>query len=112
MPTHASSLSSMSTVSRKNIASKIGEEHGVRGEAVKRVIDCFLDEIINELAKGNRIELRKFGVFSPVCIKARTGRNPRTGEKVETPAKKSAKFKYTGPPLKKETLNERHNETN
>jgi integration host factor subunit beta len=96
----------MSTVSKKNISSKIGEEHGVRGEAAKRVIDCFLDEIINELAKGNRIELRKFGIFSPVCTKARTGRNPRTGEKIEIPAKKSAKFKYTGPPLKKDDPNE------
>ena len=96
----------MSTVSRKNISSKIGEACGVRGEAAKRVIDCFLDEIINELAKGNRIELRKFGVFSPTHVKARKGRNPRTGASVDIPPKKSAKFKYTGPPLKEDACNE------
>jgi hypothetical protein len=52
-----------------------------------------MDEIINELAKGNRLEFRDFGVFEPKSKAQRVARNPRTGEKVEVPEKTTVKFK-------------------
>ena len=52
-----------------------------------------LNEIKNSLKRGERVELRGFGVFSSKIQKARISRNPRTGEKVNTPAKKTIHFK-------------------
>ena len=49
------------------------------------LIDAFLDAVPDALARGDRIELRGFGTFKVRHRKARTGRNPRTGEPVEVP---------------------------
>ena len=49
--------------------------------------------IANQLADGGRVELRGFGAFSTRQREARTGRNPRTGEAVEVPAKSVPFFK-------------------
>jgi len=54
-----------------------------------------LNEIKNSLKRGERVELRGFGVFSSKIQKARISRNPRTGEKVNTPAKKTIHFKMS-----------------
>ncbi|MEY2786299.1 MAG: hypothetical protein RL277_2511, partial [Planctomycetota bacterium] len=53
----------------------------------------FLDEIIEELAKGHRLEFREFGVFEVRSRAARRAQNPRTLEKVAVPAKRVVKFK-------------------
>jgi len=60
---------------------------------VKHIIQAFLDEIINELSKGNRLEFRDFGVFETRTRTARTAQNPKTLEPVEVPAKRTVKFK-------------------
>jgi len=60
---------------------------------VKATIQNFLDEVISELGKGNRLEFRDFGVFEVKERAARTAQNPRTLEKVQVPAKRSVKFK-------------------
>ncbi|MFH0946405.1 MAG: HU family DNA-binding protein, partial [Planctomycetota bacterium] len=57
------------------------------------IIQHFLDEIINELSNGNRLEFRDFGVFEVKFRKARRAQNPRTLEKVHVPPKKVVKFK-------------------
>src|SRR5262249_42263128 len=49
---------------------------------IERVVSAILDEIINAMARGDRVELRGFGVFSIKIRQARTGRNPRTGSTV------------------------------
>lgn len=46
---------------------------------VAKVVDAVLDQIVSALAKGNRVEIRGFGVFSVKRRKARSGRNPKTG---------------------------------
>ena len=51
------------------------------------VIDAFLDAVKDTLARGDHIEIRGFGTFKVRHRKARTGRNPRTGEPVEVPAR-------------------------
>ncbi|MHC4570248.1 MAG: HU family DNA-binding protein [Planctomycetota bacterium] len=53
----------------------------------------FLDEIVSELAKGNRLEFRDFGVFEVREQAARVAQNPKTLEPIEVPAKRRVKFK-------------------
>ena len=60
-----------------------------------------LNEIKNSIKRGERVELRGFGVFSSKIQKARISRNPRTGEKVNTPAKKTIHFKMSKEMFKK-----------
>ena len=54
-----------------------------------------LNEIKNSLKRGDRVELRGFGIFYSKIQKARISRNPRTGEKVNTPTKKTIHFKMS-----------------
>ncbi|GAA5056197.1 MULTISPECIES: integration host factor subunit beta [Erythrobacteraceae] len=65
----------------------------LRPEEVEQVVDIFFEEITQRLAEGGRVELRGFGTFSTRERDARTGRNPRTGETVDVPAKRVPYFK-------------------
>ena len=56
---------------------------------VERIVSAVFDEITDALANGDRVELRGFGAFSVKERDARIGRNPRTGESVEVPAKRA-----------------------
>ena len=58
-----------------------------------KVIKIFFKEIKEALSKEERCEIRGFGSFSTRIQKARISRNPKTGEKVETPQKKTIHFK-------------------
>ena len=60
---------------------------------LEKFLDIFLSEIKNSLKRGERVELRGFGVWSTHLQKARISRNPKTGEKVATPEKKTIHFK-------------------
>ena len=61
---------------------------------LEKFVDIILDEIRHTLKRGERGEIRGFGVFSTNIQKARISRNPKTGEKINTPEKKSIHFKY------------------
>jgi len=65
----------------------------LRADEVEQVVDVFFDEIAHRLAEGGRVELRGFGAFSTRERDGRVGRNPRTGEAVEVPAKRVPYFK-------------------
>ncbi|MFN2099455.1 integration host factor subunit beta [Altererythrobacter sp. MF3-039] len=65
----------------------------LRAEEVEQIVDIFFDEIATRLAEGGRVELRGFGAFSTRQRDARKGRNPRTGEAVDVPAKRVPYFK-------------------
>mgnify|MGYP001234623543 CR=1 FL=1 len=71
----------------------------------KKILEKFTDIILNEikraLRRGDRVELRGFGVFSSKIQKARISRNPKTGEKVNTPEKKTIHFKMSKELFKK-----------
>ena len=69
------------------------ENPDLRPEEVEQVVSIFFDEIGKRLAEGGRVELRGFGAFSTRARAPRTGRNPRTGEAVEVPAKRVPYFK-------------------
>ena len=68
---------------------------------LEKFLNIFLSEIKNSLKRGERVELRGFGVWSTHVQKARTSRNPKTGEKVQTPEKKTIHFKMSKDLFKK-----------
>ena len=72
---------------------------------LKKDLDKFINIILNEIKKSlrrsERVELRGFGVFSINEQKARISRNPKTGEKVHTPEKKTIHFKMSKDLFKK-----------
>ena len=68
---------------------------------LEKFTDIILNEIKRSLKKGDRCELRGFGVFETHIQKARISRNPKTGEKVNTPEKKTIHFKMSKDLFKK-----------
>ena len=68
---------------------------------IKKFLDIVLNEIKHSLYKKERVELRGFGVWSAHTQKARISRNPKTGEKVNTPEKKTIHFKMAKELFKK-----------
>jgi integration host factor subunit beta len=83
----------MPTITKKEVIDRIAENTNNKRGVVKPVIQSFLDEIIDELAKNNRLEFRDFGVFETKMRAARRAQNPKTMEQVQVPAKRSVKFK-------------------
>lgn len=57
------------------------------------IVETIFDSVVRSLRAGDKIEIRGFGSFRTRQRKARMGRNPKTGEKVEVPAKKIPFFK-------------------
>ncbi len=68
---------------------------------LEKFMNIILSEIKRALKRGDRVELRSFGVFSTKLQKARISRNPKTGEKVNTPEKKTINFKMSKDLFKK-----------
>ena len=62
---------------------------------LEKFVNIILSEIKNSLKRGERVELRGFGIFHTNIQKARISRNPKTGEKVNTPQKKTIHFKMS-----------------
>ena len=83
----------MHTVTKKELIDRIAESTGMKHVQVKKVVQGFLDAVIEELSRGNRLEFRDFGVFEVRQRKARTAQNPKTMEKVHVPAKRTVRFK-------------------
>src|SRR5213082_1747723 len=83
----------MVTITKKELIDRIAESSNSKRVQVKRVVQQFLDEIVNELGKGNRLEFRDFGVFESKVRKARKAQNPKTLEPVAVPEKRTVKFK-------------------
>jgi len=83
----------MATVTKKDLIDQIAEATGQKRVTVKDTVQSFLDAIILELGKGNRIEFRDFGVYEVKERAARVAQNPKTLERVHVPAKNVVKFK-------------------
>tara|TARA_B100001027_G_scaffold199321_1_gene157981 strand:+ start:283 stop:576 length:294 start_codon:yes stop_codon:yes gene_type:complete len=62
---------------------------------LKKFTNIILKEIKISLKRGERVELRGFGVFSTKIQKARISRNPKTNKKINTPEKKTINFKMS-----------------
>ena len=83
----------MATVTKKELIDRIADRTGQRRAQVKLIIQEFLDEIVAELGRSNRLEFRDFGVFETKLRKARKAQNPKTLEPVQVPQKRTVKFK-------------------
>jgi len=83
----------MDTITKKDLIDRIADRTGNKRVVVKRIIQHFLDDIIEELGRGNRLEFRDFGVFESKIRQARVAQNPKTLERVEVPEKRTVKFK-------------------
>ena len=83
----------MATTTKKDLIDRIADETDQKRTAVKKTVQCFLDSVIEELSRGNRLEFRDFGVFEIRRRAPRVAQNPKTLERVPVPAKKTVKFK-------------------
>ncbi len=83
----------MATITKKELIDRIADATEGRRVQVKKVVQRFLDEIIGELGRGNRLEFRDFGVFETKIRAARKAQNPKTLEPVDVPEKRTVKFK-------------------
>ncbi len=83
----------MATITKKELIDRIADKHRLKRVHVKRLIQAFLDEIVDELSKGNRLEFREFGVFESRIRASREAQNPKTLDKVVVPSKRTVKFK-------------------
>ena len=72
---------------------KIADITQAKQVVVRDIVQSFLDEIVSELAKNNRLEFRDFGVFKVSSRPPRIAQNPKTLEKVQVGAKRTVKFK-------------------
>jgi len=80
-------------MTKKDIVLKISDETNIKQIDVKKVVQKTFDSIIDSLVRGEKVELRNFGVFKIKERRSRTGRNPRTGQVVPVPSRKVAVFK-------------------
>lgn len=78
---------------KRDMVKRISVETNTPRPVVRQIVQQFLDDIVDELAQGHRIEFRNFGVFDVVRRKPRVARNPRTGLAIQVPAKTVADFK-------------------
>lgn len=66
---------------------------GITKKAARETVDGMFDEIAKTMVKGEQVKIAGFGVFRVVRRAAREGLNPRTGEKIQIPAKVAPKFR-------------------
>lgn len=83
----------MATITKKELVQKISQALGLHPNEVRNVIQSFLDEMTQYLAKGDRLEFRDFGVFEIVERKQKIGRNPKNAAvPIIIPARLAVKF--------------------
>ncbi len=83
----------MATVTKKELIDRIADREGLKRVQVKLVIQRFLNTIVEELANGNRLEFRDFGVFEIRTRAPRQAQNPKTMDRVQVPLRRTVKFK-------------------
>ncbi|MBM4159426.1 MAG: HU family DNA-binding protein [Ignavibacteria bacterium] len=80
-------------MNKEELIGKLAADLKITKVAAKGYLEGFMDVVKKALKKGDKIALIGFGTFAVGKRKARTGRNPRTGAKINIPAKKVVRFK-------------------
>ena len=84
------------TIAKSNLLKQLSKNYpNFLKKDLEKFMDIIFGEIKKSLKRGERVELRNFGVFSAKTQKARISRNPKTNEKVNTPEKKTIHFKMS-----------------
>jgi integration host factor subunit beta len=80
-------------MTKAELVDEVARVVGLTKKQAETIVNIVFDSIVESLRAGQKIELRGFGSFRLRSRKSRTGRNPKTGEKVEVPSKKIPYFK-------------------
>jgi DNA-binding protein HU-beta len=80
-------------VIKLDIINRLADQTGIPKMKAEQAVDALFNSMKDALARGDRIELRGFGVFVVKPRKRGIGRNPRTGEEVAIPSGKTIRFK-------------------
>jgi len=80
-------------MTKAELVDEVAHVVGLTKKQAETIVNIVFDSIVDSLRSGEKIELRGFGSFRLRSRKSRTGRNPKTGEKVEVPSKKIPYFK-------------------
>ena len=80
-------------MTKAELVDSLAAKAGVPRPRAEELVNFFLDDITEGLRKGDKVNISGFGTFTVSNRKARTGRNPKTGEPIDIPASRSAKFK-------------------
>jgi nucleoid DNA-binding protein len=78
---------------KRGIVLKISQDTGIKQVVVKEVVQRTFNTILDALKGGDRIELRNFGIFQVKKRKRRIGRNPKTGQVIPVPERRTVVFK-------------------
>ena len=79
-------------MNKSDVIDRVAGAAGVARQQAESVLDAFFDTVRSATKGGDRVAWPGFGSFTTTQRKARTGRNPRTGESVRIPATKAVKF--------------------
>ncbi len=79
-------------MNKAELARTIVAETGVKQREAEAMLKAFTKAVMSAVAKGDKVSLVGFGSFSQIKRKARTGRNPATGQNIKIPAKSVPKF--------------------
>jgi len=80
-------------MNKADLVKSISEQTGLTKTKSIEVLDALTATISNSLSEGEKVTLTGFGTFTTSNRTARKGRNPKTGESIDIPAKKVARFK-------------------
>ena len=94
------------TLTKANIVNVLREQLGLPKKDCLKIVNAYFEEISKGLERGEEIKIPKLGNFVVKHKKSRPGRNPKTGEKVNTPEKKTIHFKMSKDLFKKLNNNE------
>jgi len=78
---------------KADLVDLVAQQRGLPRQQVEATVDTLIEVIAEGLAKNERIDLRGFGAFAVRASKARTGRNPQTGEAIQIAARNVPTFK-------------------
>ncbi len=90
--TTAAAATPKKPMGKTDMIDAVAKATGLEKTKSKAAIEAMIDLISKELKKGNRVQLTGFGTFSVTKRKKRVGVNPKTGEKIQIPARKVPKF--------------------
>ncbi len=88
---------------KKDLVDLVIEYHQMQKKQAEGIVDILFQMMARALENGEEVRITDFGTFKQAERAARTGRNPKTGEKIEIPAKKTITFKVAK--VLKEKLN-------
>ncbi|MCR5254745.1 MAG: HU family DNA-binding protein [Acetatifactor sp.] len=80
-------------MNKTELVAAMADQAGISKKDAEKALKAFTDVVADELKKGEKIQLVGFGTFEVSNRAARTGKNPRTNEKITIPASKAPKFK-------------------